>query len=56
MRTIVVALFLFSSILGYSQNLIRYVDPMIGTAKMGRTFPGLLFLLTSFRAGKFSFL
>lgn len=23
-----------------SQNLVKYVDPMIGTAKMGHTFPG----------------
>jgi predicted alpha-1,2-mannosidase len=40
MRYTILALFIFSSFLSHAQNLIRYVDPMIGTAKMGHTFPG----------------
>ena len=27
-------------------DLAQYVDPMIGTAKMGHTYPGVLYILS----------
>ena len=36
----ILMVFCFPNLFAQSKNLVRYVDPMIGTQKMGHTFPG----------------